>query len=226
MAFEELLPYVEIAAFLVPALFILYKFGKWRQRGETDQEYEIPPQPSRLRKGFLVIGIALLVLGVIFFCLASRFDWDYVSTRNNNVNLSYPLYASKSPLFDAWGYCGGSLIMQPNDILAVSCSQNLQINGTLKIVVADGLSVGLSSATNSNVFASFGYPFAEGFVNYENKQPNEITVTVLLFAQNIQNVTLYTVTTLDHYERPQWVYFGIGVVISQLAVIPIFESKR
>jgi uncharacterized membrane-anchored protein YhcB (DUF1043 family) len=41
MTFEEILPYVEIASFLIGAigLFVLaYQIGKWRQKAETDME--------------------------------------------------------------------------------------------------------------------------------------------------------------------------------------------
>jgi len=38
MTFEEILPYVEIVSFLIAMLVIVYEFGKWRQRSETDKE--------------------------------------------------------------------------------------------------------------------------------------------------------------------------------------------
>jgi hypothetical protein len=38
MIFEELLPYLEIASFLIVILVMVYEFGKWRQRSETDKE--------------------------------------------------------------------------------------------------------------------------------------------------------------------------------------------
>lgn len=38
MTFEEILPYVEIASFLSAILVMVYEFGKWRQKSETDRE--------------------------------------------------------------------------------------------------------------------------------------------------------------------------------------------
>jgi hypothetical protein len=38
MTFEDILPYVEIAAFLIALFVIVYEFGKWRQKSETDRE--------------------------------------------------------------------------------------------------------------------------------------------------------------------------------------------
>jgi hypothetical protein len=38
MTFEEILPYVEIASFLIAIFVMVYEFGKWRQRNETDKE--------------------------------------------------------------------------------------------------------------------------------------------------------------------------------------------
>lgn len=38
MTFEEILPYIEIASFLIAILVIVYEFGKWRQRSEADKE--------------------------------------------------------------------------------------------------------------------------------------------------------------------------------------------
>ncbi len=38
MTIEDILPYVEIASFLVAMFVIVYEFGKWRQRNEADKE--------------------------------------------------------------------------------------------------------------------------------------------------------------------------------------------
>jgi 4-amino-4-deoxy-L-arabinose transferase-like glycosyltransferase len=39
-------------------------------------------------------------------------------------------------------------------------------------------------------------------------------------------LTISTTTEVHHYERPQWVYFGIGVVLSSLALVPIFKLRK
>jgi hypothetical protein len=38
MTFEEILPYVEIISFLIAIFVMVYEFGKWRQKSETDRE--------------------------------------------------------------------------------------------------------------------------------------------------------------------------------------------
>jgi hypothetical protein len=177
---------------------------------------QIPP-PSRLRKGFLVVGIVLLILGFFFFYLASSVGYDYVTTYNNEINLAYP--SSQYPQSGAYEYYVRNVIMQPNDALTVSYPV---FNGTLQIVLVEQV-----SDINNTVLAVSGYPSSERFVYYKNEpQFNGIVVNVYLVAQNIQNVTLSTTMTLNHYETPQWIYFGAGVVLSSLAVIPIFKSKK
>jgi hypothetical protein len=171
-----------------------------------------------VRKAFLIIGIVLLISGFCFFYWASRVNWDYVTTYNDKVNLAYPSYSSEHPQFGAYEYYARYVIMQPNDVLEVSYPEDIQINGTLNIVL-----VGLN---NNTVLAPSGYPFSHGFVYYKNEQPNELVVDVYLIAQKIQNVTVSSTTTLNHYETPQWVCFSVGVVLSSLALIPIFKSKK
>jgi hypothetical protein len=38
MTLEEILPFVEIASFVIVMLGIVYEFGKWKQKSETDKE--------------------------------------------------------------------------------------------------------------------------------------------------------------------------------------------
>jgi len=170
--------------------------------------------------------MVLLILGFFFFYWASRVDWHYVTVYNDEANLAYPSrsseYPPEFPQFGAYEYYAREVDMQPNDVLTVSYPENIQINGTLKILV-----VLFSEPPLVNpVLASSGYPYREGFVYYRNNMATNGFVGVYLIAQNVQNVTLSSTTTLSHYGTPQWVYFGIGVVLSSLAVIPIFKSKK
>jgi hypothetical protein len=66
------------------------------------------------------------------------------------------------------------------------------------------------------------------FLSYTNLDTTEVMSVDLGIPSN-QNFTSTTVSVtlyLNHYETPQWVYFGIGVVLSSLAVIPIFKSRK
>jgi hypothetical protein len=141
-----------------------------------------------------------------------------VTTYNNEVNLAYPSYGSEYPQFGAWEYYAKNVVMQPNDILSVSYPEAIHINGTLKIVLVRNI--------YANVLTSSGYPSTDAFVNYRNEQTSEIVVNVFLISQNMQNVMLPITMILSHYETPQWVIFGIGIVLASLAVIPILKSKK
>lgn len=176
--------------------------------------------PSRPRKGFLVIGIVLLLSSFFFFYWASRLDSDYVTFYDDEVNLAHSMnriidYPQFGYSYEYYPKPYDGVIMQPNDVLTVSCSNDTQINGTFNIVLWE------RELTNDTLLT-----YASTFVSYKNEQPNEILVVVYLYAQNVQNVTLSTTTTLNHYETPQWGCFGAGVVLSSLAVIPIFKSKK
>jgi hypothetical protein len=177
------------------------------------------PSRSKLRKGFLIVGIVLLIMGFFFFYWASRVNWDYpVTTYNYEINLAHSGFSPGSPpQFGGYAYYAGYVVMQPNDALTVSYPENIQINGTLKIVLVD---------INNNLLASSGYPFSDGVVNYKNEQTNYIIVEVYLIAQNIQNVTVSSTTTLNHNTKPNLVYFGVGAVLLSLGTITIFQRKE
>lgn len=172
------------------------------------------PLSSRLRRGFLVIGIVLLILGFFFFYWASRASLDYVTTYKNDVNLNSPV--GHGALFDAgpdeyyyYLVIPHSINMEPDDFLMVSYAPNLA-KGSVYIKLEETPTVCIS----------------EDWLGFKNYYPYDIGAWVYLVTSNAQNVTISTTTQLTHYETPQWVYFGIGVVLSSLAVIPIFKSKK
>jgi len=182
---------------------------------------------TRFRKDFLVIGIVLLVLGFFFFYVASSVGYDYVTTYNNEVNLAYPSDSSEYSQLGAYEYRAAVVIMQSNDVLTVSYPENSQTNGKLQIVLVEA-----AVNINGTVLAVSGYTSYYGFIYYKNEPSNNgtdvngIAVDVYLVSQSVQNLTLPTTTTLNHYETPQWLYFSIGIVLCLLALIPIFKSKK
>jgi hypothetical protein len=174
---------------------------------------------QQLRKSFLIFGIALLVLGFFFFYWSIRVNWDYVTTYNNETSLAHSGFSPGNlPQFGAYQYYAGYVVMQPNDALTVSYPENIQINGTLMTVLVDELT--------DNVLASSTYPLSNGFVDYKNEQPTFVTVEVYLIAQNTQNVTISTTTTLNHFTQPQLIYFGVSAILLSLGTITIFERKE
>jgi lipoprotein signal peptidase len=50
-------------------------------------------------------------------------------------------------------------------------------------------------------------------------------VEVYLASQNPQNVVSTTVT-LHHYDRPQWAFFNIAIVLLCVGAVSVFKSKR
>ena len=135
------------------------------------------------------------------------------------VHLDYPSYAQD---YANWGYSYQyyvtSVTMQPGDVLTVWSPESVQINETVHVVIWEPnpfLTINESILTYSDSV----------FLTFENSKPYDyLSVDVYLVAQNVQNVTLSVTTTLNHYETPQWVYFGIGVALSSLAVVSIAES--
>lgn len=182
---------------------------------------QVPPQPqSKLRKEFLVVGMVLLILGFFFFYWASRVNWGYVTTHDDAVNLFYPSRIYQDPQWgQSYEYYVRRLDIQPNDYFTVSYpeSQYSQIGGTIRIVLR-----GITADANETTLTFNGF-----FMYYTNNPPYDFPFfDVYLVASNVQNVTVSLTTELDHYETPQWAFFGIGIVFSSLAMIPIFKSKK
>jgi len=178
--------------------------------------------PSILGKGFLAVGMVLLISSFLFFYWASRVNWDYVTTWNGEVDLAHPWHVRN---YSQFGYLceypsplpAGGVIMQSNDVLTASCPgwPEVNINGEFIIVLWQR---GLAN----DIVLTIAYDS----IYYKNEQPNVILVYVVPAAQERQNVTVPITMTLNHYETPQWALFGVGVVLSSLAVIPIFKSKK
>ena len=186
------------------------------------------PSMSKLRKGFLIIGMILLITSFFFFFLSSRLNWDYVTTQEKTVTIGYPTTAVKNYGFgDSYAYpvpkssdlygweYGLEIDLWHSDYLTVKCSsENSQ--QPVYVVLANFL------AANDTA-----YSYHLGSLTHTDLDDIEFCGLVLAVPTN-QSKTNTTVTvtfTLNHYETPQWVYFGFGVVLSLLAVIPIFKSK-
>jgi hypothetical protein len=170
--------------------------------------------PLRLRKSFLVIGIVLLVLGFSFFYWASKVSSDYVTTYKNDVNLNSPegqgaLIDAETDQYYYYLVIPYSIKLEPDDFLRVSIAPNLAI-GNVYIKLEETPTVCLS----------------EDWLGFKNYYSYDIGAWVYLVASNVQNVTISTTTEVHHYERPQWVYFVTGVVLSSLALVPFFKLRK
>jgi len=157
-------------------------------------------------------------LGFFFFYWASRENWTYVSTHNVDVNLSLPsefIPTSQAGVY-SYGYIVLHFSLQPDDDVRVSYPYPISANGTIQIAVFgfQGNEINLSSTFGNAL--SFTDEISNPSLNTE----------VLLITQNTQNLTIPTTTQIDHYDRPQPIYFGFGVVLCSLAFIQIIRSKR
>ncbi len=183
------------------------------------------PSRSKLRKSFLIVGIALLVSSFFCFYLSSRFNWDYVTTQERNVNIGYPSTIKNYGFGDSYvyqltfhnsGFFGLGIMIMHNDYLTVKCS-SIDSQQTVYAVLVD------FEAVNDTAFSY-------GLDSLTYKSPSDYEWAGIYLAipsnQSTTNTTVSVTFTFNHYETPQWVYFGIGIGLSSLAVIPIFKSKK
>ena len=177
---------------------------------------------SKIREGLLVVGIGVLILGFLLFYLASVFNWEYISTYEESVNVGYPTTVSDYAFGSYYVYPVNvpTIEMQSGDFLAIEFSSiQLPLTQHIDILLFEYGAGGL----NSPEIASFG-----AVVSYTNFGPPEVMIVDLGIPsnQNLTSTTASLTLNLDHYETPQWVYFGGGIVLCSLAMIPIFKSKR
>ncbi len=178
----------------------------------------LPPPLKRLRKSLLIIGIVLLVSSFCLFFLASQIDNDHPTTYQDTVDVSfaysYPYDFGTSYHYPVKPYV---IIMQPHDYLTVN--YYTLTNGTVYIVLWDQ-----TDASNHKVLkhSDITYPNA---LSFTNDQPYKMLVEVYLASQNPRN-TISTTTTLHHYDRPQWMFFSVAVVLISLGTISVFKSKK
>jgi len=192
---------------------------------------------SRLRKGFLVVGIVLLSLGFFFLYVASVNGIDRVTTFHDAVDLdsagSPHNFTDPIGLAIEYPINPYTVTMQPNDYLNTSLPNDIYQIEPIYIVFWDNV---------SNEVLKYSQPLGD-MLGFRNEGSSQMTVQVYLVCKNTSNThddsthvgftysdeltNIYPVTTtLNHYERPQWFYLCIGMVLSSLAVIPIFKSIK
>jgi hypothetical protein len=175
--------------------------------------------PSRLRKDFLVVGLVLLILGFFSFYWASRVNWDYVSTYEETVNVGYPTYINQYGDYD-YPVNLPTIEMQSGDYLTVECSQFAPLKSSF-IILFEKAYVPFALVTPTEVGI---YPDSLSYTNLDATEVISIDIGIPS-NQNVTSTTVSVTLNLNHYETPQWVYFGIGVVLCSLAMTPIFKSN-
>jgi hypothetical protein len=183
---------------------------------------QVPPPPqSKLRKGFLVVGMVLLILGFFFFYWASRVNWDYVTTYKETVDVGSPTIVSNYGFGNCYEYSVHSPItrMQSSDYLTVEYS-SYEVPNPLYIYIV------LFDETNPSNITALSHQYA--ILTYANHDSSKLVSVSLAIPSNDSSgpIPVRLTLNLHHDETPQWAYFGIGVVLCSLAIIPIFKSKR
>jgi hypothetical protein len=175
---------------------------------------QLPPSPKTvsLRKSILITGILLMISSFFFFYLSSRIDFDYTTTYRNTVNISGAGTGIHPYEFGNLSHFPFSplILMEPNDYITVS--YDTVTNGTVYLVL-------WHYDTNPTVLKYANYGFLD------HKAPEQTLVEIYLASENPNNV-IPTTVTLHHYERPQWLFFGLGAVLASLGLVSVFKTKR
>ena len=150
--------------------------------------------------------------------MASTRDYEHVTKTNDVLNVgtfaaSYPYEFGTLHEQQIKPY---AIIMQPNDYLTMS--YDTQTSGPVYIVLWEYH--GFMSEANRIIKYS-----NHGFLDFKNEQSSSIVVQGYLAAENTQNI-VPTNTVLTHYDKPHWLFFGIGVVTVSLAIVVFYKSKR
>jgi hypothetical protein len=173
--------------------------------------------PNKLSKVLLAIGIILLVSSFFCFYLSSRFNWDYVTTQEKTVNIGYPSTIKNYGFGDSYVYWvpfsshlsgfGVGIGIQHNDYLTVKCS-SVDSQQTVYAVLVDFEVVKYDKA----------FSYGLGSLTYTSPSDYEWAGIYLAIPSNqsTTNTTVAVSFTFNHYETPQWGYFGVGVVLSSL----------
>ena len=175
-------------------------------------------------KKFVVLGIALLLIGFFFFYWSSNVTWEHVTTYNDNVNLASGFVYNTYDFGFVHEYTFYRVLtMQPDDRVVVTCNASA-LNETLYTVIwMNQPSLQVLDFSPKSVAYLFG---GSGNLIYINYYDNDIGVYFRLASKNVQNATVSVTTELHHYERPNWILFGFGVVTTSLGVVAIYESRR
>jgi len=164
----------------------------------------------------LIVGVLLVIVSLFFFYFASIIGYEYVThTYRNEVNLAYPNKSAENLGFWPYGYTVINLTAQSYEFLKISYQNDTRINGTVQIELFE-LEPILYTFDASGIPDYSHLSFEVG----EEEIPHDITcvIHVYLFAQFTQNVTLSVVTSVSHYQPPQWVYLGVGIVCLSMGV--------
>jgi hypothetical protein len=161
--------------------------------------------------------MVILVVGFLLFYTASRTNWSYVTAYDETAHfpssVMYPFPFGLAQDYPISPH--GTILMQSNDVLSVSLfptSPPPLLDPFLRaiyVVLFEG-----------NRIISYGM----GGLGFANNSTNSIAVSIHL-AENGTG-TIPVGITLNHYEAPNWFWFGLGVAaISGAAALAIVSTR-
>jgi hypothetical protein len=204
--------------------------------------YQVERLTSRLRKGFLIIGIVLLILSFLFFYVASVTNFDYQSVKQYSItpqelldmgysnSYNFTLPDGNVEREEVWEYSmgyAGAVVMHQNDELLVECEYGTNLGsshiiffgaseGEVIVAKSGGISANILSFTSLQPYDVIGIyitvPFDGNVTHLSNSLSTSGNASVIV--------------TLDHYSTPNWIYFGVGIVTASLSLIAVFTSRK
>ena len=195
----------------------------------------VPVSSSKLRKGFIVAVVALLIMGFFFFYLAGITNWDYITIQNESVQVGYPSSVANYGFGDSYVYPVPfpTIGLQHNDYLTIDCILNQTVsnqtvaNQTVYMILFGATPANTTVLSYQAGFLNFSYPnqLSLSYTNHDSLK----NVTIYFAIPSDQNLTSTTASftkNLNHYELPNWFDLGVGVLLCSIALDQIVLRRR
>jgi len=164
------------------------------------------------------VGMVMLVVGFLLFFTASRINWNYVTTYDETIHFSSSIvYPFPFGLLQDYPISPhGTVLMQSNDVLSVSAFP-IYNSTSLLLPFLRGIYIVLFEGDRI-------MSYRQGSLGFVNNSTNSITVSVHLAENGTDTVSVGI--TLNHYETPNWLWFGLGVTAVSGAFMLAIVSTR
>jgi hypothetical protein len=201
--------------------WILKRFQTYLENRESWRMTQQVPSRSKLRKGFLIVGIVLLILGFFFFYWASRVNWNYLSAYEESVNVGYPTSVSNidGSIRSYFIYRVTTIETQSGDYLTVECPP-VVLGQEVYIILSEGEAHAIATPA---LVSEGAYS-----VTYTSCGMTKVIYVDLGIPsdQNLTGATVSVILNLTHYETPQWILFSFGIITLSGAFVAVFKSRK
>lgn len=165
----------------------------------------------------LVVGIVLIVACIPFFILSETVLYGNQAYTNDEVN---PVQNGTTGRTSWQSYPFGSmhyvqvkpykLTMSPGDFIGVETVGSF----------AYAVYTVIGNETSQGVL----YYSHEPYFEYENTGSSNIDVEIYVATNTDQ--TIITGVSLDHTERPNWIFISLGALLAILGIVLMLRSRR